>query len=485
MKKKMFLTTLAVTAAITMTAGLAACGGTGNPEDAAKMSAEEATAKIATFTGSPNTINATFRQTYKLVVNSDKAQFKSFEKDIDDTVTIHADFTAGNLYYYGKKVEKNNSVTEQLVVKEDSTYYYLTTKTVKKALGDEAAAKAKIGELMTSLSRQTAGYVDSAAFVYNANWVNKYLLLGSETITGSENSYFTYTYSKAENDGLKTEVDMKYIGYFGDAGTFEFGTDATHTGAKASVVTDNNGYITSFSQTLNNHLDMNITSPAIPLDLTGNRSLTATYNGALTKKAASDISQTLNNPTVTFANIDKATVTVSDMVLQGQVPSFTPVQSGGSVAVGHWVAVKVTPAADSEVNTVTVGGKETRLVGGQYCYQVTEDDYNVVLKIVVTVKNKDAGAPTTGTIVVANVQNATVTTYDFKQGDFSTLATPKTTVSVGNFVAVKVECASGFVVDTVKVNGADTTFINGYYCLMQAATAGTTYNVVVTVKAAS
>ncbi len=93
--------------------------------------------------------------------------------------------------------------------------------------------------------------------------------------------------------------------------------------------------------------------------------------------------------------------------------------------------------------------------------------------------------PATGTITVAETAHATITTYDFKNGDYSTLAKPSTTVTAGNFVAVKVVCESGYEVDNVKVNGSDTVFINGYYCLMQSATAGTTYNVVVTLRAAA
>lgn len=480
MKKKLLLAVCAVTAATAMAVGFTACNNDGNKG----MSADDAAKKIATFTSSPNTVSATFKQTYELKVNSENEAFKAFEKDIADTVTIEADYTAGNVYYYGKKVAKDNSLVEQLVVKEDNTYYYLTSTTVKKALADEAAAKAKIGELMTSLTKQTTGYVDSGAFVYSADWVNTYLLLGSKTIKGTESNYFTYKYDKTEGDGLKVDIGMQYVGYYGDNGTFEFGTDDTHKGATASIETDSNGYVTSFNQTLSNHLDMRISATPTPLDLSGTRSLTATYNGTITKKAAADITQTLNNPTVTFANPDNATVAVFDMVIEGGSPtSTTPVTTSGStVAVDHWIAVKVTPEAGYEVEKVTVGGHDTMTMAGFYCYHVTEDDYNLALKVDAKIKSTDPDAPTTGTIVVTPVEHATVTTYDFKYGDFTTLSTPSSTVTVGNYVAVKVECETGYEVDSVKVNGTAAQLVNGYYCLMQSATAGTTYNVVVTLK---
>ena len=476
MKKKLLLAVCAVTAATAMTVGFAACG---EKENNSGLSAEDAAAKIATFTSSPNTVDATFKQTYKLDVQSDNPSFKSFAKDIADTVTIQADFTAGNLYYYGKNVAKDNSVVEQLVVKEDSTYYYLTTTTAKQALADEAAAKTKINELMTSLSKQTAGYIDSKAFVYSANWVNTYLLLGSGTITGSESNYFTYAYDKAEGDGLKVGIDMQYVGYYGDMGTFEFGTDATHKGAKASIVTNDKGYITSFSQTLSNHLDMAIVNPAVPLDLEGTRSLTATYNGTIAKKAASDITQDLTPATVVVPAVEHATITTYDFKQGDYSTLATP---SDTVSPGNFVAIKVVCDEGYEVSSVKVNNGDTQLINGYYCY-MTPAESGQTFNVAVVVTKVGEEAPTVGTIVAPAVEHATITTYDFKQGDFSTLATPKTTVTPGNFVAVKVECETGYEVASVKVNGTDATPINGYYCLMTPATAGTTYNVAVVVVA--
>lgn len=471
MKKKILMAVCALTAATAMTVGLAACNG---------MSAEEAEKKIATFTSTPTTVNATFNQTYQLKVNIDNPSVKSFEKDIADTVTIQADYTAGNLYYYGKRVAKDNSVVEQLVLKEGETYSYLTTYTAKKTLENEAAAKSKIDELMTSLSKQTAGYVNGGAFVYDGDWVHDYLLMGSGTIKGTESTYFTYKYDKAENDGLKVDIDMKYVGYFTDAGVSEFGTDDTHTGAAATIVTDSNGFITSFNQTLNNHLDMRITSTPWPLDLTGTRSLTASYNGTIEKKTTID--QTLNNPTVTFGSVENVTFNVFDF---GSTTDMKKLNTGDSLAIGRKVAVMVTPADGYELGSVKINGEEAYKFGPCYCYDVTEDDYNAELKVEVSVKAKDADAPTTGTIVVdpANVTGCTIQTYDFT---YSLNITPDsfkegTTVAPGHFVAVKVTCESGYSVASVKINGSDAQAINDYYCVTSMpVVAGTTYTVVVT-----
>jgi hypothetical protein len=469
MKKKTLLAVCSVTAAAALAFGLAACGDNG-------MTAEKAAEKIATFTTSPTVIDATFKQTYQLAVDSTNASFKAFEKDIADTVVIQADYTAGNVYYYGKKTAKDNSVTEQLVYKDGSTYYWMTTTSVKTALTDEAAAKTKINELMTSLSKETTGYVDGTAFTYNADWVNTYIMLGSNTVKGTESSYFTYTYDNADNDGLKIDIDMKYVGYYGDAGTFEFGTDATHTGATAAITTTSDGYITSFNETLNNHMEMAITSTPIPLDLTGTRSLTATYGGTLTKKTT--ITQDIRPATITVGTVANATVATYNFK-QGDYSTLATPSS--TVDAGNFVAVKVTPDTGYEVSSVTVNGNETQLIQGYYCY-MTAAESGATYNVAVVVIAEGAEAPTTGTITVAAVEHATVATYNFKNGDYSTLATTSTIVDVGNYVAVKVTCDEGYVVDTVTVNGNATELKNGYYCLMQAATAGTTYNVVVTVK---
>ncbi len=475
MKKKLLLAVCAVTAATAMTVGLAACN-TG-------FSAKDAENKIKGFTSTPNTVSATFKQTYELKVNSNDASMKAFEKNIADTVTIEADYTAGNVYYYGKKVAKDNSVVEQLVVKEDNTYYYLTSTTVKKALADEAAAKAKIGELMTSLTKQTTGYVNSSAFVYSSDWVNTYLMLGSNTVKGNEKNYFTYKYDKTEGDGLKVDINMQYVGYYGDTGgTFEFGTDETHKGATASIETDSNGFITSFSQTLNNHLDMRITSTPTPLDLTGTRSLTATYNGAITKKAAADITQTLNNPTVTFGDVENVTYSVYDFASTSDMKKLN---SGDSLAVGRKVAVMVGAFEEGyELDTITINGVEAYKFGPCYCYDVTEDDYNVELKVVVKVKSTDPNAPTVGTIVVNPVESCTVVIADFYN---NTTKDNVTTVEIGHFLAVKVTCDSGYELVSVKVNnGTEEKDITSAtygspYCCYSISAAGT-YTVTVTVK---
>ena len=474
MKKKFLLAVCALTAATAMTVGFAACG---EKENSSGLSAEEAAAKIATFTGSPSTVNATFKQTYKLEVNSDNQAFKAFEQEIEDVVTIQLDLTAGNLYYYGKNVAKDNSVMEQLVVKEDSTYYYLTTNAAKTALADETAAKAKIDELIKSISYRKTGYIDSSVFVYSSNWLQTYVLLGSSNVSATNDKYFTYKYTETESKGLNAEVDMQYVAFYGDSGVFDAGTDATHTGAKTVIETNDKGYITSFSETMNNHAELPLSTPPVPINLTGTRGLTATYDGTITKKAASDIDQVLTPATVVVGAVEHATVTTYDFK-QGDYSTLNTPSS--TVSIGNFVAVKVECETGYEVSSVTVNGGATQFISGYYCY-MTPAESGQTFNVAVVVVAEGEDAPTTGTIVAPSVEHATITTYDYKYQDNSSLTTPSTTVTPGNFVAVKVVCDAGYEVKSVKVNGADTVAIAGYYCYMTAATAGTTYNVAVVV----
>ena len=477
MKKKLFALAAVLSAAV-VPATLAGCAeetGDGG------LSADEAAQIIAGFTSSPSTVNATFRQTYVLEVDSDNESMLSFEQDIDDTVTVQADFTAGNLYYYGKKTDKAGEVTEQLLYKEGETYYYMTTSSVKTALENETAAAEMIDTLMNSLTRETSGYIDSDAFVYSSSWIHSYILLGSGTLTGNESS-FEYSYEKTESNGLQITLNTDYIGYYGDAGTFEFGTDETHTGSSITVETDENGFITSFSQSLNNHLEMAIVNPPVPLDLTGSRSLTAEYGGTIEKKTS--VEQELAPATVTFeSTVANGTVAVDDIVLgENYNPeSITPIESGDTVEAGHYIGIKVTPADGYEVNSVTINGTEvTFQMAGYYCYQVTEADYNTTLAISVTTKEEGAATVTYGTIALGEVSGCTVTTYDFDYSAFT--FTPGNTVQAGHFVAFQVEAPSGVDLENylIAVNGTEATFINGYYVLMTSAVAGETYTITIT-----
>ena len=146
------------------------------------LSRQEADALVAGFEKSlSGTVKLTYTADYTLDVVSESASAKGFARDIEDVTEITADFTAGNYYLHAKRVgynkfkEEEKSTVEALVWKDGDTYKYLeSTMGSEATLADEAAAVAKIAELMASVSKREGGYVTPQTLVYDG--INKYEL---------------------------------------------------------------------------------------------------------------------------------------------------------------------------------------------------------------------------------------------------------------------------------------------------------------------
>lgn len=441
------------------TLSLTACGGT------KELSSSEVTELINTFE-SPTVLQATFTQEYELSINDDRAFLQSFAKEVDDVVTIHLDLSEDNIYYYGKRVS-GDEILEQLLVKNASGYVYYTTITAEETLTSDADALEKISELLVALTRQTAGFIDLEAFTYSDTWIQDYVLLGSENVDYLDDQYFTYTFEKTRDSHLLINGQLDLVGYFGDMGTFEFGVDDTHLGSTVEIETNNLGQITSFNQTLSNHLDMALFDPAAPLDLEGTRSLEVEYGGTLTMKTE------INQELVTTATI------VLPEVTNGSVSSYdfklddisTLDMSSLVVSEGNLVAIKV-ELTEGEVEKVTVNGNDTELTYGYYVYMtpaIAGETYTVEIIYV------DQEEVINGTIVLPTIDGMVIESFDFEADNFATLSTTSLTVTPGNFVAIKITTTS--VITSVRINGSETTNINGYYVLMTPAVAGETYTV--------
>lgn len=415
----------------------------------------------------PMVIDATFTQDYELSINDDREFLQSFASTINDVVTIQIDFTENNIYYYGKRVS-GDEVVEHLLVKEGNAYAYFTTTDAKQTLATDALAKEKVSELLIELSRQTAGYVDVDSFTYSETWIQEYVLLGSENVDYMDEQYFTYSFEKAKNIPLLITGTLDLIGYFGDMGTFEFGIDETLTGSEITIEANEKGQITNFEQTLSNHLDMALFDPAAPLDLNGTRTLVAEYGGTLNRKT--EITQHLvTTATIALPEVTNGTITSYDFALGDNSTLET---SSLTVTEGNLVAVKV-ELSEGDIDKVTVNGFDTELTYGYYVYMtpaVAGETYNVE----VVLDNADA---TTGSIVLPSIDGVVVESFDFENNNFATLQVTSSTVTPGNFVAIKLTPAEG--VSSVTVNDQETSFINGYYVYMTPAVAGETYTVVV------
>ncbi len=457
MKKRI----LSLIALVLVVALCTACNNTsdGNPEE-----------MIATFTTNPTTVSGTWVQDFKLDVDSDNESFKSFATDLKATVEFAMDLTAGNVYYYAKRTTDAGDSFEEIVTKADGKYFYKSTNTNAVELADEAAAIAKIGEAFKAITTEKAGWLDVNAFLYNDTWVSNYIMLGSTNVPTTSANYFAYTYETTA-DGLKIDLDAKYVGYTGDSGIVDVGTNDTFTGSTIAIETNSQGHILSMNQTVNNYIEFNITNPPIPLLYTGTRTLTAAY-GAVTAKTLDDVAMTATTGTVT---ITKDANVMKTELFDFNYGTMAFGETKDTVTQGNFVALQITCGAGYEVESVLVNGVEATNMNGYYCH-MTPVEAGGSYDVVITTKLVAEGpVETTANVTVEAADGITYELYDF---DYATMGfTPSEgKVEQGHFIAVKIT-SEGDV--AVKVDGNEATFINGYYCYMTSVTAGQSYAVTI------
>ncbi len=460
MKKRIF----SIIALVLVTALCAACmTGCSN-----EISAEKAAEKIAGFTANPTTVSGTWVQDFQLAVNSDNQSFKAFAQDLKATVEFQLDLTAGNVYYYAKRVTDAGDSYEEIVAQAEGKYFFKSSNLNAVELESEAAAIEKIGAAFKSITTEKAGWLDVDALLYDGTWVTDYIMLGSANVPTTEGRNYAYTYTKAENDGLKIDIDAKYVGYTGDSGIVDVGTNDTNTGAKIAIVTNAQGHILSMEQSVNNYIEFNITNPPIPLVYTGTRTLNATYE-AVTPKTLDAVAVTATSGQVSLtkdANVMKADL----FDFNYGAMSFNPTKS--AVEQANFIAVQVTCGAGFEVDTVKVNGVDATNMNGYYCHMTpvaAGDSYEVVI----TTKQAAEAPATTKATVTVDAGSIAYELFDFDYGTFA--FTPSTgEVEQGHFIALKIEGEA-----SVKVDGNDAQAINGYYCYMTPVVAGQSYAVTV------
>ncbi len=459
MKKRI----LSLIAVILVVAMCAACTPAFTAENAAEM--------IAGFKTNPTTVSGSWVQDFKLDVDSENESFKSFAMDLKATVDFAMDLTAGNVYYYAKRTTDAGDVFEEIVTKADGKYYYKSTAASAVELADETAAVARIESAFKAITTQKAGWLDMNAFLYNDTWVSNYIMLGSTNVPTSEGRNYAYTYEKAD-DGLKIDIDAKYVGYTGDSGIVDVGTNDTLTGSQISIVTNGQGHILSMNQTISNYIEFNITNPPIPLLYTGTRTLTASY-GAVTPKTLDDVAMTATTGTV---NITKDANVLKTELFDFNYGTMNFGQTKNTVTQGNFVALKITCGAGYDVESVLVNGVEATNMNGYYCH-MTPVEAGGTYDVVITTKLVAEGPiVTTGTVTVEAADGISYELYDF---DYGTMGFNPTTgeIEQGHFIAVKIT-SEGEV--SVKVDGNDATFINGYYCYMKSVEAGKSYALTIT-----
>ena len=345
---------------------LASCSGGANVDkivEGFETTVPETTAKV------------TFNSKYKVDVQSEKGGMDSFKHDVDDKVVADIDLTKDNLYLYVKNDAKdgtNAKTREALLYKDGSSYKYVTSVMENPlTLASEAAAKAKIDELLAKISGNLAGYVDTSSLLFTKGgaYEHKQFGLGTENIPVDEFLNDTTKIEAAEK-GVKVTGELDYIGYHTDAGISDFpGKD----GAKASsyeINTNEKGLVTSYTQNMDASLAMPIMTPAPIVTIKGAKAFNATYGEELTKKTT--IAHELTTTKLEITSSEKGHVDVfTTPTLDGEK---TPVIAGSTLTVGQYLAVKVTPAGANTIKMVTFAGssKETAEADGYYYFEIPE-----------------------------------------------------------------------------------------------------------------
>ena len=437
------------------------------------LKTEKAEEVISGFeTALTGTVKATYAADYVLDVQSESASAKAFAETVKKTVTIEADYTAGNLYLYAGYATEE-SKTEALVYQDNGTYYYVeSTMGDPAALADEAAALAKMDELIVKVSKTKAGWASTESFLYTGAlaYEHRQFLLDSTNVP-VEDMDDTRTFVQNEDKGLTISSTMAYVGYTTDAGVSELSAQTEgKVGSKVTVTTDAAGHVVSFNETYDEaKLEMPIMTPAPLLTLTGSHTLTAEYGAEITKKATIDHEAAVG--TVTFEAIKedrKGKIEVYTTAAGNLNPtSWKKVNSGDELKVGDWLCIKVTPAEGNTVKSITYANSSQTLVppaqaGGYYCFSVVPGAQEIG-------QNYDGSATIPVTAAVTVKKDSGVKSYELGYmvpPAYNNITAVTTEVPVGKWLTVKVEVEDGYVVDKVLVGETELqTYGSPYYCL--------------------
>lgn len=427
-----------------------------------------------TLTG---TVKATYHADYVLDVQSESASAKAFAEDVDKTVTIEADYTAGSLYLYAGYTV-GEAKTEALVYNDSGKYYFLeSTLGNPVELADEAAALAKMEELVVKVSKTKAGWVSGSTFLYTGSnaYEHKQFLLNSTNVPVEDMDDTRTFVENKETGGLDITSTMGYVGYTTDAGVSELSAQTEgKVGSNVTVKTDATGHVVYFNETYDEaKLEMPIMTPAPLLTLTGSHEFSAEYGAAIEKKTTIDHKATFG--TVTFTQLDKDNKGYFEVFhcepKQEALAKMEAVTATTQIPVGNWICIKVTPAEGNTVKAVTYGGSSETLIppqfaGGYYCF-VAKDGENAI-----TV-NYDGSAvlPTTATASVTTPEGITVTgpvgftlagqapsAWDYVAADGFAFGGDK-------WIAIGLKGVPEGKEAVVMVEGKEAFFLSGYYCV--------------------
>ena len=423
------------------------------PTTEATFGEKEAKDLVKTFDKELNTtVKVSYVNNFKLdITQNDSA--KAFARDVEETVTVEADLSASNLYLYLKKdgynklKEQAKKVTEALVYKDGANYFYVeSTMADPVQLASEDAAKEKIGELVSTLSKREDGGFELSSLLYNEVYAYEHanFLLGSSTVLPIDVADMDFTFAKNAANGLNVNASLDYIGYQGDSAIFEMGGDPAAT---ATVSTNEKGQVTSFTETFNNaNIEMPIMTPAPKLNLTGSRTLQASYGEQITKK------ETIEHAAVTSKVSYKSAYNGGYVEVKTCAPggfaNMVNVKSGEELTVGNWLCVKPTPVGENYTivdsdQSINVNFEGELVAEGKGKIEITKD---------------------------ANISEVSAISFDLVNGQFDTTSIRPITdgtfdIGPNRWVGLKAKLTEGYVIDQAICNYNKISEIAGYWCI--------------------
>lgn len=431
------------------------------------------------------TVKLTYTANYNVDVNSNggTGNMDSFKHQIRSTTTVEMDL-GSDLYIKtskeAKDLLKGDTVTktEELLYKSGDKYYYETSSTASVEVAANEAS-AKVNEILGNVTLEQAGKIDLGALLYNKTdkqYEFDYLSFSTSVSADDVFDDDSIVYSKGSNGGLKVEAKPYYVGYKTDGGYSDFYNKKDGYAATLNLETNNKGQVTSWKEVYNKAaLDFKIMSIPPTVTITGERGFTASYGEAITK--ASSLKQV--ESTVSYQPVTGGTYQVKTFA-NGDFANMVDVENGGKLELGKLLGIKPTADEKYAIKSVKVNGSDVTLLdpqkaGGWYCFNVAAGENKVEVEF-----------EATDGVVYSQVENGTFTVSSFdlngQQPTNFENVTSGAVVAAGKWLGVKCTPATGYEVDSVKINGTDASYMGGYYCA-HVVEGTTLYKVEVTFKA--
>ena len=395
----------------------------------------------------------------------------SFKRDVVATTVIEMDLGA-DMYMkitktrQDKLTEDTATVMEAVLYKKGDSYFYQTSSTETVELTAEEAAEGFVA-LFEEATYEQIGGLTLDALLYNSLDKAYELALFGLSDTFIEDDLADPTYSAAPNGGLKVNYKPEYIGYRTDGGWSDFSNADAGYAADVEIITNDKGFVTSMKEAYNQaSLVFNIMSNPPTVTITGERSFTATYGEEITK-----VESVTTTPSVAVYESASNGTFVVKTCANGEWGNMTEVENGGSLVMGNFICIKVTPDEGYEVAAVVVNGSEETVIpvasaGGFYCFNVIPGENTIEVTF------KAAGATVQApTAVYSAAEGGTFVVKTCAMGQFQNMADVANggELTMGNFICVLPTANEGYQLVKVLVNGQETPLLppagaGGYYC---------------------